>query len=120
LRGYPRYSLAGSRLWLLNQEWRFPLLHALSFAFPFGNVQLPGIQGAVFADMGSSWLHTMSKPQGTWGSYGGSLRMSLGAPLVLRLDIGKRFKLGGDAPVVFNNREHFNDTFVDFFFGFNY
>ncbi|HUP90533.1 MAG TPA: DPP IV N-terminal domain-containing protein, partial [Longimicrobiales bacterium] len=65
LRGYPRFSLTGSRLWLVNQEWRFPLLHALSFAFPFGNVTLPGIQGAVFADIGSSWLESMKKPEGT-------------------------------------------------------
>src|SRR5690606_41359988 len=39
LRGYPRYSLAGSRVWLVNQEWRFPILHGLAFAFPFGQVR---------------------------------------------------------------------------------
>ena len=36
LRGYPHLSLAGSRVWLLNQEWRFPILNALALAFPFG------------------------------------------------------------------------------------
>jgi hypothetical protein len=120
LRGYPRYSLTGSRLWLLNQEWRFPILHSLNFAFPFGDLRLPGIQGALFADLGSSWLENMSKPDGTWGSYGGSFRMSLGAPLVLRLDIGKRFAIGKEPPVLFSDGEKFGDTFVDFFFGFNY
>src|SRR5207253_1763796 len=99
LRGYPLYSLTGSRLWLINQEWRFPLLHALNFAFPFGNVTLPGIQGALFADVGSSWLENMSKPEGTWGSYGTAFRMSLGAPFVLRLDVGKRFRMGQMPPV---------------------
>jgi len=120
LRGYPRFSLTGSRLWLVNQEWRFPLLHGLSLSFPFGDLRLPGIQGALFTDVGSSWLETMNKPDGTWGSYGTSFRMSLGAPLVLRLDVGRRFHSGSLPPVDFGNGERFNQTFVDFFFGFNY
>lgn len=120
LRGYPRFSLTGSRLWLVNQEWRFPLLHGSSFTFPFGDLRLPGIQGALFADIGSSWVESMKKPEGTWGSYGTGFRMSLGSPLVLRLDVGRRFKIGGLPPVLFDNREKFGDTFVDFFFGFNY
>jgi hypothetical protein len=120
LRGYPRFSLTGSRVWMVNQEWRFPLLQGLSFSFPFGDLRLPGIQGALFADIGSSWLESMSKPEGTWGSYGTGFRMSLGAPLVLRLDVGKRFRIGDLPPVVFSGNEKFKDTFVDFFFGFNY
>lgn len=120
LRGYPRYSLTGSRLWLVNQEWRFPILHSLSLNFPFGDLRLPGIQGAAFADIGSSWLETMSKPEGTWGSYGVGFRTSLGGAFVLRLDVGKRFKLGDEPPVVFTNGDRFGKTFVDFFFGFNY
>jgi WD40 repeat protein len=119
LRGYPRYSLAGSRVWLVNQEWRFPVLNGLAFAFPFGTLRLPGVQGAFFADVGSSWLEH-EDPIGTWGSYGTSLRMSLGAPLVLRLDAGRRFHSGGLPPVVFTDGEKFNSTFVDFFFGFNF
>ncbi|MGQ0814730.1 MAG: hypothetical protein ACT4O1_09735, partial [Gemmatimonadota bacterium] len=120
LRGYPRYSLAGSRVWMVNQEWRFPLLHGLSLSFPFGNVTVPGVQGALFADVGSSWLETMAKPEGTWGSYGTGFRMSFGAPLVLRLDVGRRFRMGELPPVVFSGGERFGQTFVDFFFGFNY
>ena len=120
LRGYPRYSLAGSRLWLLNQEWRFPILNSLSLNFPFGDLRLPGIQGAAFTDLGSSWLETMSKPEGTWGSYGLGFRTSLGGFFVLRLDVGKRFALGEKPPVVFRNGDSFRKTFVDFFFGFNY
>lgn len=120
LRGYPRFSLAGSRLWLLNQEWRFPILHSLDLNFAFGDMRLPGIQGALFADVGSSWLDTMSGPDGTWGSYGMSFRTSLGGALVLRWDVGKRFKWGDAPPVRFRDGESFNKTFVDFFFGFNY
>jgi hemolysin activation/secretion protein len=120
LRGYPRFSLAGSRLWLLNQEWRFPILHSWDLEFPFGDLRLPGIQGALFADAGSSWLESMSGPEGTWGSYGIGFRTSLAGALVLRLDVGKRFKWGEAPPVRFDDGESFNKTFVDFFFGFNY
>jgi hypothetical protein len=121
LRGYPRFSLAGSRVVLLNQEWRFPLLHGLAFGFPIGTLRLPGVQAAFFADAGSSWLEGQ-QPPGIWGSYGTGFRMSLGAPLVLRLDVGRRFRSGDPPPVVFGrNRDgRFNDTFVDFFFGFNF
>jgi len=119
LRGYPRYSLAGSRVWLVNQEWRFPLLHGLALAFPFGQLRFPGIQGALFVDAGSSWLESQ-KPEGTWGSYGLGFRTSLGPPLVLRLDVGRRFRIGELPPVLFDPDEDFGDTFVDFFFGFNY
>lgn len=119
LRGYPRYSLAGSRVLLLNQEWRFPLLHAVGLDFPVGRLTLPGIQGAFFGDVGSSW-HEKQTLSGAWGSYGLGLRMSLGSPLVLRLDVGHRFKFGDAPPVVFGNGDSFNKHFVDFFFGYNY
>ncbi|HUH13473.1 MAG TPA: hypothetical protein VMK65_10200 [Longimicrobiales bacterium] len=119
LRGYPRFSLAGSRVWLANSEWRFPILHGMALAFPFGELRLPGLQGALFGDLGSSWLEGQD-PTGSWGSYGISLRTSLGAPLVLRWDIGKRWRLGDRPPVLFDPGEEFGDTFVDFFFGYNF
>jgi hypothetical protein len=119
LRGYPRFSLAGSRVWLLNQEWRFPLLDGWSLAFPFGVLRMPGIQGALFTDLGSSWLESQNGAEGSWGSYGLGLRTSLGPPFVLRLDIGRRYRIGDPPPVLFRGHG-FNDTFVDFFFGFNY
>jgi len=119
LRGYPYLSLAGNRVWLLNQEWRFPILNAIDLAFPIGTLRLPGIQGATFFDAGSSRLkgETMN---GVWGSYGLGFRTSLGAPLVLRLDVGRRYAWNGEPPVVFRGGERFNDTFVDFFFGYNF
>ena len=120
LRGYPRYSLAGSRVWLLNQEWRFPILHGLDFNFPFGSMRFPGIQGGIFADAGSSWLETEDGQSGVWGSYGLSLRSAIVLPVVLRVDIGRRFHSGDRPPVVFGGDEEFGDTFFDFFIGFNY
>jgi hypothetical protein len=119
LRGYPYYSLAGSRVALLNQELRFPILTGLALGFPFGTLRLPGIEGALFADMGSSWLET-ERADGLWGSYGTGFRMSFGAPLVLRMDIGRRFAKGSRPPVIFRSGENFRDTFIDFFVGFDY
>ncbi len=119
LRGYPYYSLAGSRVALLNQEVRFPILTGLAIGFPFGTLRLPGIEGAVFADMGSSWLET-EKADGLWGSYGAGFRTSLGPPLVIRMDVGRRFARGSRPPVIFSGGEKFRNTFVDFFVGFDY
>ena len=119
LRGYPRYSLAGSRVWLLNQEWRFPILDGVALGFPFGTVRLPGIQGGLFTDVGQSWVEG-EEAEGTWGSYGLGLRTSLGGALVLRLDIGRRFRMGELPPVRFDRGEEFGDTFTDFFFGYNF
>jgi hypothetical protein len=119
MRGYPRFSMAGSRVWLLNQEWRFPILDGVALGFPFGTVRLPGVQGGIFTDIGQSWVEGQ-EPEGTWGSYGLGLRTSLGGALVLRWDIGRRFRIGELPPVRFDFGEGFNDTFVDFFFGFNF
>ncbi|HEX6941156.1 MAG TPA: hypothetical protein VF158_17290 [Longimicrobiales bacterium] len=119
LRGYPRYSLAGSRAVLVNQEWRFPVAHGFRLRLPvLGAMRLPGLEGAVFADIGSSWLED-SDPAGAWGSYGVGLRSPLVPPIVLRLDIGRRFRLGARPPA-FDGDAAFEDPFVDLFFGYNY
>ena len=104
----------------MNQEWRFPILNSLTLDFPFGDLRFPGIQGAFFGDIGSSWLENQERDPGTWGSYGVSFRTSLGAPLVLRFDIGRRYRIGELPPITFSGDERFNSTFFDFFFGFNY
>lgn len=119
LRGYPMNGyVSGSRAWLLNTEWRFPITNFLSIGFPFGEVRFPGVQGAFFGDVGRAWT-AVSRDRGTLGSGGLGLRMSLGAPLVLRLDLGYRFhsgSMGGYALPA----QHNSTKFVDFFFGFNY
>ncbi len=119
LRGYPRYSLAGSRVWFVNTEWRFPMFRQIAFQLPFGALRFPGIQGGVFMDLGQSWLEDQ-RPEGSWGAYGVSFRLALGYALVLRTDIGKRFAIGEPPPLIYGRGEDFNSTFVDFFFGFNF
>lgn len=116
LRLYPFLGFVGSRVWMVNTEWRFPILHGIALAFPFGTVRFPGVQGGLFVDAGEIWLENRS-PQGVWGSYGLGLRMPILFPLVLRLDIGRRFKWGDLPTYAF---EDFYGTDVDFFFGFNF
>ncbi len=116
LRLYPFLGFIGSRVWMVNQEWRFPIMHGIALAFPFGTIRFPGIQGGLFLDLGQVWLEDR-KPQGVWGSYGLGFRMPLIFPIVLRLDIGKRFKTGSLPSGLI---EDFHGTEVDFFIGFNY
>ena len=120
LRGYPRYGdVSGTRVFLLNQELRFPLSNFVAIGLPFGVLQFPGIQGAIFGDLGGAWADGETAGRGVLGSAGFSLRMPVFFPLVLRFDFGYRFAFGPTDgylipdPVV-------NRQFVDFFFGFNY
>ena len=103
----------------MNTEWRFPLINSLALNLPVGNITFPGIQGALFTDLGSSWLEGQS-PEGSWGSYGFGFRWGIGYPLILRLDVGKRYRIGDEPPLFFNSNRSFDDGFVDFFFGFNF
>src|SRR2546425_6472590 len=94
LRGYPLFGyVAGTRAWLLNAEWRLPITEFLSVGFPFGVARFPGVQGAPFLGLGRGWAAAPGD-RGTLGSAGLGLRMPVGPPLVLRLDIGYRFSSG--------------------------
>lgn len=119
LRGYPRYSyVSGTRSWLINAEWRFPVTDYLSIGFPFGEWRFPGVQGALFWDLGRAWTPRTAYRR-TLGSYGLGFRMNIGFPIVLRLDLGWRYGAyrGSDysLPLDFRSRR-----FADLWFGFNY
>ncbi|OLC06933.1 MAG: hypothetical protein AUH42_04490 [Gemmatimonadetes bacterium 13_1_40CM_70_11] len=119
LRGYPRYGyVAGTRAWLVNTEWRFPITDFLSVGFPFGVARFPGVEGALFTDLGRAWTPGVSQ-RGTLGSAGLGLRMPVGPPLVLRLDTGYRFQ-SGNVDAYGLPASSRGTKFVDFFFGFNY
>ncbi len=116
LRLYPYLGFFGSRIWMLNQEWRFPLTRALAIAFPFGVMRFPGVQGGLFVDLAQVSRENF-EPEGVWGSYGLSLRMPLIPPFNFRLDMGKRFKIGDLNTTSFRDFYEFE---TDFFIGFNY
>ncbi|MFA6109671.1 MAG: BamA/TamA family outer membrane protein [Candidatus Latescibacterota bacterium] len=107
LRGYPWRSIWGSRLILLNQELRFPLLDRLVIGFPFGDIDFSSLRGALFTDAGNAW----SESFGEWkGSVGAGMRLALGGVFVFRLDAARRTD--------FKSLD--NDTRWEFFFGWDY
>jgi hypothetical protein len=119
LRGYPYFGyVSGTRAWLLSAEWRFPIADYVTLGFPFGAAQFPGVQGAVFTDLGRAWTPRLPQ-RGTLGSWGVGLRMPIAEPLVLRLDMGYRYHRGDLASYGLPARAR-GSRFVDFFFGFNY
>jgi hypothetical protein len=109
LRGYPRFSIRGKKLWLTSQELRFPFLDQLGFRFPFGGVSFVGLRGTLFFDAGNAWDDVY---QETLGSTGFGIRLNLGGYLVLRYDIGKRIENN------FTTLE--KDIFTQFFFGWDF
>ena len=119
LRGYPLYGyIVGSRSYLLNQELRFPMLTHLTFGTPMGDLRFPGIQGALFIDLGRAWF-SRDDGRALLGSYGLSFRMPLDVLAVLRLDVGRRF--GSHRLTGYNlDAGQRSAGFVSFFFGYDY
>ena len=123
LRGYPEYSyLAGDRAVMGNLEWRFPLTNYLSLGSPIGEIRFPGVQGALFGDIGRAWSE-QSFDRGWLGAYGLGFRMSLFDVLVLRLDTGWRYGIGNvdayELPGNYPVRGPGNG-FVALWFGYDY
>jgi hypothetical protein len=109
LRGWPRWSIRGQKLWLTSQELRFPFIDQLGIRFPFGGVSFGSIRGALFADAGGAWD---TKYIDTKGSIGAGVRLNFGGILVLRYDIGKRIE---------KNMSSFQEgIFYQFFFGWDF
>lgn len=109
LRGWPRWSIRGQKLWFASEELRFPFIDELGVQFPFGRLSFGPIRGALFFDTGSAWDTHYTD---TKGSLGGGIRVNLGGILVLRYDIGKRIE---------KNFARFQDgLFYQFFFGWDF
>ncbi|MFI5235468.1 MAG: hypothetical protein ACHQXA_07150, partial [Gemmatimonadales bacterium] len=119
LRGFPEYGyIVGTHAVMLNQELRFPILDYLGLGIPVQEFRLPGIQGAIFGDVGKAWYDQTSATS-TIGSYGLSFRMALGPLAVLRLDWGNRWSTGSFNGYGLGNGQT-NERFLSFFFGYNY
>ena len=109
LRGWPRWSILGQKLWLVSQELRFPFIDQVALQLPFGGIGFSSIRGALFFDAGAAWDQIYTE---TLGSVGGGLRMNLFGILVLRYDIGKRIE---------NNFTTLQQgLFQQFFFGYDF
>jgi hypothetical protein len=109
LRGWPRWSIRGEKMWLSSLEYRFPLIDLVQLRFPFMNLGFFNIRGAAFFDAGSAWD---KEYQTTLGSVGAGIRFNLFGVLVLRYDIGKKIE---------NNFSSFqNGLFYQFFFGWDF
>lgn len=109
LRGYPRFSIRGNKLWILSNELRFPLIDQLKIRFPFFDLSFLYLRGAVFLDLGSAWDN---KYKETLGSLGFGIRLNLFNAIAFRYDIGKKIQ---------NNLSEFQKgLFYQFFFGWDF
>jgi hypothetical protein len=88
LRGYPRYSLTGTRTLLLSQEMRVPLIRRFVLSTPVGGLEFPSLQGVIFLDAATAWVGG-EDPLSPIGSFGLGLRLGLGPFAALKLDAAK-------------------------------
>jgi hypothetical protein len=109
LRGWPRWSIIGEKLWISSLEFRFPLIDQIRIQFPFVDLGFFDIRGAAFFDAGNAWDTVY---EGTLGSIGAGLRFNLFGAIVFRYDIGKTIQ---------NNFNNFQPgLFYQFFFGWDF
>ncbi len=119
LRGYPFFDVRGKKAWFTSHELRFPLVENPSIYVPLLAVLgVVNLRGALFLDAAHTWNERYHQriPQiysgETLGSAGFGLRVNLFGGLVLRYDLGYRFR------EAFTSRE--KDLFRQFFFGFDF
>ena len=89
-RGYPYYEMIGSRFFLANLEFRFPLVQYLlmGWPLPFG---FQNVRGAIFMDIGSAW-----SDDGSWKPFasGESVGFFSLEDIKAGFGIGARMNLG--------------------------
>ncbi len=109
LRGWPRWSIRGEKLWLSSVELRFPLIDQLYINFPFFGIGFFNLRGAAYFDAGSAWDADYKE---TLGSVGVGIRINLFNAISLRYDIGKKIEK--------NFTEFQPKLFYQFFFGWDF
>jgi hypothetical protein len=109
LRGWPRWSIRGEKLWLASTELRFPLIDQLVINFPVFGLGFFNIRGAAYFDVGSAWDEEYSE---TYGSVGVGIRLNLFNAMALRYDIGKKIEK--------NFSQLQPKLFYQFFFGWDF
>jgi Tol biopolymer transport system component len=91
LRGFAYIGLSGSRVALLNSEFRFPFIREVAVVWPIP-MQVRYISGAFFTDIGNAWdsgerHNNLPLPDKIYGGIGFGLRANLGI-FILRYDRG--------------------------------
>lgn len=81
LRGFRYHEFRGSRMGLVNMEWRFPFIEELQFGWPIP-LGIRNVAGVLFTDIGGTWDDRDFMSDRGWG-YGWGWRMNLGV-FVLR------------------------------------
>lgn len=109
MRGYPRFSLLGTRSVLLNQEWRFLILRRALMGARARGIWLPPVEAALFFDAGNAW-DPEDVDTGLLGSFGVGLRVGIAGPFILRFDLAKRTDFDSVS----------GPTYLDFFIGYDY
>ena len=118
LRGYKRWSLWGKKIFLINNELRFPFIDRFIINFPFGGMGFSAIRGASFIDFGNAWDDKLNS---VLGSAGFGIRFRLGGFLVLRYDFGKKFRLTDTNDLFNQNKLKIGSgMFQQFFFGWDF
>ncbi|MBN1758651.1 MAG: PD40 domain-containing protein [Chitinispirillaceae bacterium] len=88
-RGWNYVDLSGTRVAVLNTEFRFPFIRDITIVWPLP-MQLLYINGAVFADIGNAWeagesWNGLPLPDEILGGFGFGLRANLGI-FIVRFD----------------------------------
>jgi len=124
LRGFRLFGVRGKKMWFTSHELRFPILTAPSLYLPIlAPLGIANLRGALFFDAAHAWnddyyeanLSDLQRAQlnvgETLGAVGGGLRLNLFGGIVLRYDIGYRYRDG------FTEQDKF---FKQFFFGWDF
>ncbi|HLV30329.1 MAG TPA: hypothetical protein VKY57_02045 [Chitinispirillaceae bacterium] len=91
LRGWNYLDITGTRVALINSEFRFPFIKEFSIAWPLP-FAIRYVNGAIFVDIGNAWDSEDCKPdfplpQKIYGGFGFGMRANLGI-FILRFDRG--------------------------------
>jgi Tol biopolymer transport system component len=99
-RGWRYFDLSGTRVAVLNSEFRFPFIKEFSTVFPLP-LAIRYVNGAVFADLGNTWDRSdqqngLPLPGKILGGVGFGMRVDLGI-FLLRYDRGWPVDVGAKA-----------------------
>ncbi len=109
LRGWPRWSLRGKKLWLSSIELRYPLIDRIYIKLPFIGINFSSLRGAVYFDAGNAWDDVYTE---TLGSLGVGVRFNLLGAVTFRYDVGKKIE--------HNFTKLQPGLFYQFFFGWDF